>query len=144
MYGAHETPKAATAPPPTLDRDAAAKTLYRNGPGVLSDQPFNSAYSPRISSAKQRDDHLEAARLEAEQREMRQFAEELKLNDRQALKMANAIRDTARTPLARTQMLESDRLNLSRKSGLKWGTSFNQPRTTRLSCSLQSPRSWRR
>jgi hypothetical protein len=119
LYGNSEKPTS-SPPPAPFGRDAAARVLYRRG-GTLSDQPFNSAYSPRINRAKQNDDHHEAARLEAEQRELRQLAEELKLNDTQALKVANALRDTAHTPLTRTQILESERLHLSKRFGPQVG-----------------------
>jgi hypothetical protein len=115
LYGSSEKPKAAAAPPAALSRDAAAKVLYRGG-GPLSDQPF-LGYRSRITRAKQNDDHLEASRLEAEEREVRQLAEELKLDDSQALKIVNAVRDTSSAPLSRTALLPADQLNLQKRFG---------------------------
>ena len=117
MYGSTEPPKSAAAAPTPLNRDAAAKVLYRSGGGMLSDQPFASAYSPRITNARSRNDYREAARLETEQAELRKLAEELKLDDRQTLKIGNALRDTDRAPLTRRQLTERDSDNLRQKFG---------------------------
>lgn len=116
MYGSTEQPKTTAASLPS-SRDAAAKVLYRSGSGMLSDQPFASAYSPRITNARSRNDYREAARLETEQRELRKLAEELKLDDRQTLKIGNALRDTDRAPLTRRQLTERDSDNLRQKFG---------------------------
>jgi hypothetical protein len=48
---------------------------------------------------------------------VRQFSEQLKFNDAQALRVVNVIRDTTHSPLTRKEMLPGDKLILDQRFG---------------------------
>lgn len=102
-----------------LSNQEASRRLYQSG----SSSPTNysharhSVYDARKTAARRRNDHLELKRLEAEEQQLAKLCSQLKLDDTQALRLANAIRDCSVSPLSRTELLENDVTRLKERYG---------------------------
>lgn len=102
-----------------LSNQEAARRLYQSGSASPSNYSHarHSVYDVRKTAARRRNDHIELKRLEAEEQQLVKLCSQLKLDDTQALRLANAIRDCSVSPLSRNELLENDVAHLKERYG---------------------------